>query len=492
VKLTLKLPDFTMTRGKIPGAGDGGVRLRRKLRRILGWGAVGLLFFVMFAWMSLPTRALAWRISHEAKTRGYLVDIEDISISPFGGITLENVRWTFAPSRPDQVPTKFVIEEVEVDVSVLALLMGDIDVSLEAQLDEGLITARYARGSDESSFGLEVAELPLYGVPKAAQALNAPLRGILAIKVDLTMPEHKFSQAKGTIELTCASCTIGDGVEKLYVPGSPALKSGVIIPSIDMGTLTGRMTVEDGVATTDGLIETKSDDVWIELSGNITFKDPLAKSRLSMVLKFNLSEELQAESEPMRFMIQTANPKSKLDPPEQGLGFRLEGPLVDPRFIGIKTVRQESRAEKRAKQRARDDQRRNKSTTKATVGGSRLGDDGDAPKIGDPLDVQPFDPGNDGGRPALPGPRDPSELPPGDPSAGDGGGDSPQDSGNEPPQYPLEPIPMDSSAVELPPQDPQDGGDGQDGEVQLDPGPEAPPLEEQPGQDVLDGGGDGG
>lgn len=514
MKLTLKLPDFTMTRGKVPGSGGGegrGLRLRRNLRRILGWGAVGLVFFVLFAWLSLPTRALAWRISHEAKARGYIVDIEDISISPLGGITLENVQWTFAPSRPDQVPSKFVVEEVEIDISMLSLLVGDIDVSLEAQLDEGLITGRYASGDDESSFALEIAELPLYGVPKAAQALNAPLRGILHVKVDLTMPEHEFAQAKGLIELTCSACTIGDGIEKLYVPGSAALKSGVVVPEIDMGTLSGRIVVEDGVGTTDGPIETKSDDVWIELSGQLTFKDPFAKSRFAMVLKFNLSEELQAESEPMRFMIQTANPKTKLDPPEQGLGFKLEGPVSAPRFIGIKTVsRQQSRAEKRAKQRERDEKRRKKTQTKAgekdDKATDKVGDDGSEPKIGEPLDVQPFDPAP-GGKPALPTPPDPSELPPSDPSAGDpsagdpsagdpaaggdpppiqpipfGGGEEPLDPVEQPQEPPPEPYPVDQPAPgEEPP--PQDSA-GQDG---------APPPEEQPVQDgVQDGGGEGG
>lgn len=498
MKLTVKLPDFTMTRGKVPGAGGRGSRMRRNLRRIVGWGAVGLAFFVLFAWLSLPTRALAWRLSHEAKARGYIVDIEDISISPFGGITLENVVWTFAPSRPDQIPTKFVIPEVDIDVSVLSLLMGDIDVSLEAPLDEGLITARYERGSDESSFGLEVSDLPLYGVPKAAQALNAPLRGILAIKVDLTMPEHQFAKAKGSIELTCAACTVGDGVEKLYVPGSTALKSGVVVPEIDMGTLSGRMTVEDGVATTDGPIETKSDDVWIELSGTLTFKDPFAKSRFAMVLKLNLSEKLQAESEPMRFMIQTANPKTKLDPPEEGLGFKLEGPVSAPRFSGIKTVsRQQSRADKRAKQRERDEKRRKKNqTTKASAGGKvdegdEKGSDELEPKIGEPLDVQPFEPGDDGRKPALPSPRDPSEVP-ADPSAGDGGEPPPSD----PPVYPPpEPIPFDSSAgQEIPQQDPPTEEPPPEEPPPVDPGQEVP-VEEQPSADgsaQVEGGGEGG
>ena len=65
MKLTVKLPNFTMTRGKVPGKGGGLRSLRRNLKKYALWGGVGLVFFVLFAWLSLPTRALAWRISHE-------------------------------------------------------------------------------------------------------------------------------------------------------------------------------------------------------------------------------------------------------------------------------------------------------------------------------------------------------------------------------------------------------------------------------------------
>ncbi len=416
MKLTVKLPNFTMTRGQVPKSGGGAMRnFRRNFRKILLWGGIGFLFFVFFAWLSLPTRAIAWRISHEAKSMGYIIDIEDVSISPFGGVTLENVQWTFEPSRPGQVPTKFTLDEVDADISILSLMVGNIDVELEAILDEGTITAAYARSGDESTIQVEVADLPLYGVPKAAQALNAPLRGILAIKVDLTMPEHKFADANGFIELTCAACTVGDGEEKLYVPGSKALKSGVIIPEIDMGTLAGRMTVEDGVAKTDGPIETKSEDVWIHISGDLTFKDPFGKSRFEMVLKFNLSEKLQGESEPMRFMIQTAKPNTKLDEPEKGLGFRLEGPVAKPRFIGIKSKsRRQSRLDKRAKQRARDERRRKKRTPTKRPSAEKDekkddGKDEKKPTIGEPLDVKPIEPEKDD-RPTTA--IEPSEPPP--------------------------------------------------------------------------------
>ncbi|MEM9457662.1 MAG: type II secretion system protein GspN [Myxococcota bacterium] len=505
MKLTVKLPNFTMTRGKVPGKGGGGGalrNLRRNFRRYLLWGLLGLVSFVFFAWLSLPTRAIAWRISHEAKAQGYVIDIEDVSISPFGGVTLENVQWTFAPSRPGQIPTKFILDEVDVDISILSLLVGNLDVELEAVLDEGSVTGRYYRGGDESQIELEVADLPLYGVPKAAQALNAPLRGLLVIKVDLTMPEHKFADATGVIELTCAACTVGDGEEKLYVPGSKSLSSGVVIPEIDMGTLSGRMTVEEGVATTDGPIETKSDDVWIEISGSMTFKDPFGKSRFAMVLKFNLSEQLQDKSEPMRFMIQTANPKTKLDAPEKGLGFKLEGPVAKPRFIGIKSKsRRQSRLDKRAQQRARDERRRKKrrpttrETKKDDKKDDKVKDDkddkddkkddaagrdpsaADGPKVGEPIDVRPIEPSDDDRYE----PREPRE---------------PREPGSEEPSGTEEPRGEERPGTEEPAAEGQD--DGNDAEQTAEGNDAEQPAEgndaEQPAQDggeQAEGGGEG-
>ncbi|HET6582441.1 MAG TPA: type II secretion system protein GspN, partial [Nannocystaceae bacterium] len=130
MKMSVKLPSFSLTRGTAPA---GGSRLRALLRRMRGvgaWAGIALGFFVVFAWLSLPSRAIAWRISHEAKKAGFVVDVEDVSVTIFGDIVLENVTWTFEPSRPDQVPNKFLLDEVQIDVSLFSLMIGNIDVEV--------------------------------------------------------------------------------------------------------------------------------------------------------------------------------------------------------------------------------------------------------------------------------------------------------------------------------------------------------------------------
>lgn len=361
----MKLPSLSITRGQVP-VPEGGPSLGRRLRSYVGWGAVAMAFFLIFAWLCLPTRAIAWRISHEARKAGFIVDVKDVSVGLLGGITLEDVTWTFKPSRPDQVPGSFFVKEVDIDVSFLSLLIGNVDVDIEARRDEGKITAHYERDSSSSKVQVQVEDLPLYDVPKARQALNTQLLGLFALKIELEMPGNKFAKANGTIEITCAGCKIGDGESKLYIPGSKGLKDGTVIPEIDLGTFVGKMTVEKGVAKTDGLMETKSDDVELSVEGEIALKDPFPKSRFDLVVKLNLTEALQKRSEKLRLVFQSADPKARLDPPEVGLAYVLAGPLSKPSFKGIKAKSaSDSRNDKRAKARARDEARKAKEKAKA-------------------------------------------------------------------------------------------------------------------------------
>ncbi|MBC8068065.1 MAG: type II secretion system protein GspN, partial [Deltaproteobacteria bacterium] len=395
MKVGLKLPSLSITRGELP-SGAGGLRpLLRRLRGYVGWAAVSMAFFVVFAWLSLPTRAIAWRIGHEAKKAGYIIDVEDVSVSLLGNITLENVAWTFEPSRPDQIPSKFFVKEVEIDISILSLLIGNLHIEVEARRDEGIIIAEYSRSSTESEVHVAIEELPLYDVPKAYQALNAPLMGYFALKIDLVMPDNKFAKAEGAIEITCAACKIGDGVEKLYIPGSKGLKDGTVIPEIDLGTFVGKLVVEKGTAKTDVAMATTSEDIELSVEGNLKLKDPFPKSRLDLTVKVNLSDALQARSEKLRLVFQSADVKSRLDPPEKGLGYVLSGTIANPSFRGIKSkTARDTRAEKRARQKKRDESKRKKDDAKQA---------GSAAEAGGDTRLDP--------RPALPGGATPPPTP---------------------------------------------------------------------------------
>ncbi len=386
------------------------------------------------------------------------ITVEDVSVWPWGSATLENVTWTFEPSRPDTPPQQYFMEEVDVSVSLLSLMFGTVDVEVETEREQGRIYAHYVRESEESTVEFVVEDLPLYDVPKATQALNVPLTGLVAVNVNLTVPENKFSKAGGSIEVTCAACRAGDGESKLFVPGSKSLENGLTIPEIDLGTLTGKIDVEKGTAKIVEAIETESEDLKMSLTGTLKLRDAFQKSRFKMVLKVELTDAFQDRAEAVRLMYQGAT-TSKLPPPERGLGFRLEGAVSAPRIIGINAKgRAETTAERRAKQRKKD-ARRSKSRPTTPIGRPGTGDDDrgrdtrgsdDEPRVGEPLKLDPIDKPDDERPPALPPPEeDPRDAePPPEPE--------------EPPPVPEDPLPEEPPPEEPPPVDePVDDGSQQ-------------------------------
>ncbi|EDM81061.1 hypothetical protein PPSIR1_25816 [Plesiocystis pacifica SIR-1] len=325
--------------------------LLRKLGRGAAW-FFGLLFvFVMAAWISLPTDSLSWRISHEARKQGVLIHIDEIKLRPWGAAKLEGVTWSFKPSRPDSTPVPFVVEELDVRFHILKyLVFGTVDVDFEGALDEGELSGGYYQSEDESRANVHIADLPLYAVPKLQGAVNAPVRGLFALDVDLTAPKNEWAKASGKLEIHCASCTVGDGETKLYVPGSKKLSKGLTIPEIDLGTLDGVLTVTDGKAVAEEF-GNESDDILIKISGDITFKDPLDKSRLNLIIKFFVTPELRENNPPIDFMVKGTDEKVKMDPPDDGwLGVVLDGNFKYRRFRGIKQkTKEQMQREKREK-----------------------------------------------------------------------------------------------------------------------------------------------
>ncbi|MDC0719277.1 type II secretion system protein GspN [Nannocystis bainbridge] len=395
--MKIRLPSLTSLRrgGDLPGPppsgtmiaqptpiGGFGDRMRlfsRRLRSSAGWVFLAVFVFFAFVWLSLPTRGIAWRIGQQARKAGYLIDIEDMSVRPWGSATLHNVTWTYAPSHPGQIPHQLVLDAVDVDFSVLKyLLLGNIDVEVDTVLDEAPIHAEYARSDSESSIKIEVTELPLGSVPKLQQALGAPLRGLFALHVDMTMPENLFEKAEGTIALECASCSIGDGEELLFIPGSSGITAkGITIPEIDLGTLIGKLKVSEGRATVEDF-KTKSADIELELTGDMPLKDPFSKSEFAFQMKLLVTQALQDKSETLRFAVQTAGPSSKMDPPDDGwLGFKLRGTVGKPRFMGIKSKTAEERMLERRQKNAERDAAR-KSRTKSRSSTSKKTDEKDA------------------------------------------------------------------------------------------------------------------
>jgi type II secretion system protein N len=136
-------------------------------------------------------------------------------------------------TKPEETPTTFFIDKVEVDLSVLALLGRNISVDLDAKIGAGKIKGNITLPKfGKAGVKLDIAgtDLPGGSLPLRS-ALGLPMTGKLDFAVDLDLPVAKnkmgrtatdWTKADGTIDLSCPSgCTLGDGHTKL----KPLLKN---------------------------------------------------------------------------------------------------------------------------------------------------------------------------------------------------------------------------------------------------------------------------
>jgi type II secretion system protein N len=335
---------------------------RRNFWRRAGISTLLGLLFSTFFWVSLPRRALAWRIAHEARSVGFLVDVDDVWVSPFGAVVLRDVTWNFAPTHPEQVPVPFVVDTLRLDVSMWRwMLLGELRLDVDGVLDEGHLKATYARSASETRIALDLEELPLYGVPKLQQSVGAPVRGEFSMHVDLTVPENAWSKATGSIEFDCTACRIGDGQTKLYVAKSGTmLEQGVTVPEIELGTLVARFDVSDGVAVAEEFVA-ESDDITLKLSGRIEMRDPLRMTNLNLALKLLFKDALQSQNENIRLLVATASKSAKLTGREEGwLGFKVTGILAAPQFRGFNAKTREDKLREAEERRAQRERAREK------------------------------------------------------------------------------------------------------------------------------------
>jgi len=172
--------------------------------------------------------------------------------------------------------------------------------------------------------------------------------------VDLRMPAHKFVESTGTIELGCLGCRFGDGETKAYMGTTGLLAKGLTIPEIEVGDLVGKMEVAEGLATFVEPMRAEGDDLEVLVEGTVRFKDPFKRTVLDLTLKVRFTEALQERSDAIRLLAATASPATKLDPPDEGMGYRFRGPIAKAKLTGIKSATAEDR--KRAKrEKARRD-----------------------------------------------------------------------------------------------------------------------------------------
>lgn len=295
-----------------------------RIRRLGKVGAMvwfGLWVFATVFYVTLPYTRIKDSLASQVSGLGYEMEAKHAGPSWGLGMTLKEVSLVSRASGVAK-PTRILIDKATLGLSLLSYIGGTRAVSVSADVFGGEIDFKLRLAKNETSAQSTGTEIDLAEIPWVKNAINLPLSGKLDLKLDLTLPKQRPSEAKGTLSWTCSACAIGDGKAKLVVASNPLLAEGLGLPKIRLGDVGGKVAIDKGVGRLQG-VQFKSPDAEATVEGEIHLAQPIATSRVDLYVRFKLSDSLLRSSEKLRTIMDFTAQMGKR--PDGFLGFRMTG-----------------------------------------------------------------------------------------------------------------------------------------------------------------------
>jgi type II secretion system protein N len=239
-------------------------------------------------------------------------------------VRLEDVAVRTRPEEGKK-PAHIQIPLASIGISPLAQLRGELAWSARIEALDGEIDADVTTSRARGIVKLATRKLSLAELPGARDAIKVPLAGRVDLAVDMLLPGNRNAEAKGTVSWQCAGCAIGDGREKLQIPGNPMMAEGITVPRIRLGDLTGAIAFDKGAGRLQA-VRAASPDLDLRIDGEIKLADPIAYSQIDLYVTFKASDALLRGAEKLRLLLQLSESMGKR--PDGYYGFRLMGTLA--------------------------------------------------------------------------------------------------------------------------------------------------------------------
>jgi type II secretion system protein N len=219
-----------------------------------------------------------------------------------GAFTMKNVILRTRPSKAGEVPKIIKIDELDIDVGVLSLIGGKMDIDIEARMGPGKISGTITVQKGRVRASLASKALPLSDVPGLASVIGMPMGGRGNVTARLDLPNNDWRKASARLTIECPACTVG-GEGAFFKPKNTNARTegfvgqGVPVPLLNIANLSAQWTIEKGKIKTDRFIF-QSPHLQLELEFEATVEKDLSKSKVdSACLRYRGTEELKTLSE---------------------------------------------------------------------------------------------------------------------------------------------------------------------------------------------------
>ncbi|MGB8330813.1 MAG: type II secretion system protein GspN [Polyangiales bacterium] len=271
------------------------------MRPILKWVAYPLFFlvcFVFFAYKTFPYERLSHRLVEEAQSRGYELELDDLSNSGLTGLTFDGVRIGFPSDDEATPPAEITFDELSVSTSLFSLLSNTKSYSFDAELGGGDATGDIVLGEDTLELDVEIDEINLEALPGLRTFTKVPLTGTLNAEIALDMPSE-VEESTGDVEISIAELNIGDGESKVEIPGW----GGLTLDRADVGNLELVATIEGGEAKIERATA-HGKDLELDVLGNVRLLRPLKRSELNVMLRVKIQDAYKERSAKVATMLE--------------------------------------------------------------------------------------------------------------------------------------------------------------------------------------------
>ena len=287
---------------------------QRRLLFGLGYGLLFVVAFVAFLYLSFPWDRSA-RYAEAALAKQLDMDVRIGSIAPswFTGLELRDV--TLRARKPDRQGHVRTIhaDRLVARASLGTLFGGDVDVDFTAEMMGGKIEGQVYRAKQDTRIVAGLDGLSPNEISFLSDMVGLPIKGGLGGRVDLTLRDHKFAKAAGTIELTARGIVVGDGKARLKLKVKPQYAElqefldredqGVALPPMKVGTVSLKARVSHGSARITQL-EATSEHIEFKGEGELKLVDPVTASQSSIYIMYKLTEAYEAIDSETRAMME--------------------------------------------------------------------------------------------------------------------------------------------------------------------------------------------
>lgn len=260
--------------------------IERKILKYAGYPLFYLACLVLFVRVTFPYDTLRTRLLAEFNGRGgdKRLEIEHMSGHWFFGVEAENVRLTeiiTTPTEEKKAPAALQVDQLQLSVSPLSLLFGNVGVSFDAEVGGGNVSGSFSQSDAEAKLAVHSEEVDISGLTLLSAGLGLPLGGTLAGDVDLVLPERKMSAAVGKFELAITDFVVGDGKAKVL--------ETIALPKLSAGNFALKAEATDGHLDVS---EFGSDgkDLLLTAAGRIRLREPFDRSNADLDVTFRFKE----------------------------------------------------------------------------------------------------------------------------------------------------------------------------------------------------------